>query len=266
MQPPAALKKIRRMYDEVNKKFETNKDKTRFEQKQPFSGQRIQKEGKEEKTMLQVEQINTSEMMRILAAARNHPTGRGTSSFEQMRQTELEKLSQEHDAEWFRNRFQENLEAIRFDRSVVNGAVDITAEGLQAMNSDRTYCDQVMTLIRHEFSSSYTPRSVSIKISVGATLDEYRVDTWSAADEEEFREVTAGSFYRRIGHNAASSAASFAQGLLWQFREKLQAARAQSEHAAPAAAAAVGLAARRYAADAMAYGSYQAYAAQAFEG
>lgn len=217
--------------------------------------------------MLQVEQINTSEMMRILAAAKNQPAGRGTSTFEQMRRTEMEKLNQEHDIEWFRNRLKENLEAIGFDHSVVNGAVDITAKGLQAMNSDRAYCDQIMTLIRHEFSSSYAPRSVSIQISIGETLDEYRVDTWTAVDEREFKAKTANSFYRRTGHNAASSIAEFAQGLFLQFREQLRAAKAESEnHRAAAAANAsnkVNQAARRYEAESAIYAPF---AMRAFEG
>lgn len=219
--------------------------------------------------MLQVEQINTSEMMRILAAAKNHPADRGASPFEKMRQAEVEKLSTEHDIDWFRNRLRENLEAISFDHSVVNGAVDISPEGLQAMNADRDYCNQIMNLIRHEFSSSYAPRNVSVHVSIGSTLDEYRVDTWTAADEGEFEARTAGSFYRRLGRSAAGSLADFTQGLFRQFREQLQAARAEHEQHRAAepvwAARAMSRAVRNYEANA-AYSGWGPQAAQAYEG
>lgn len=218
---------------------------------------------------MQVEQINTSEMMRILSAAKNRPAERGTSAFEQARRAQLEKLNQEQDIEWFRNRVHENLEAIPFDHSVVNGAVDISAEGLQAMNADKGYTEQIMNLIRHDFSSSYSPRSVSVQIRIGATLDEYRVDTWAAADEAAFKSRTAGSFYVRTGRTAASSVAEFTNGLFNQFRSQLQASRAEADRKTTqtsAAAREYGMAVLQYEANTAAYGRYGTYARQAYEG
>ncbi|MBD5560439.1 MAG: hypothetical protein HDQ87_08830 [Clostridia bacterium] len=220
---------------------------------------------------MQVEQINTSEMMRILGAAKNRPSERGASAFEQVRRAEVEKVSQEQDIEWFRTRIMDNLEAMNFDHSVVNGAVDITAEGLQAMSQDRSYTDQIMNLIRHDFSSSYSPRSVSVHVSVGATLDEYRVDTWAAADEAAFKARTADSFYVRTGRSGSSAASlvEFTRGLFNQFRSQLHATHAASEERAVGAGGAAreyGMAVLQYEANNAAYGRYGAYARQAYEG
>ena len=217
---------------------------------------------------MQVEQINTSEMMRILGAAKNRPSERGASAFEQVRRAEVERISQEQDIEWFRNRVRENLDAISFDHSVVNGAVNITPEGLQAMSQDRSYSEQIMDLIRHDFSSSYAPRSVSVQISIGATLDEYRVDTWAASDEASFKARTADSLYVRTGRSAGSSVAEFTSGLFNQFRSQLQATRAADRHMTHTSNTAreYGMAVLQYEANTAAYGRYGAYARQAYEG
>ena len=217
--------------------------------------------------MLQVEQINTSQMMTIRESAKSQPTGRGTTPFEQMRRAAVEKANEQSEAEWFASRLYENLDAIQFDHSVVNGAVDITAEGLEAMRTDSIYCDQVMSLIRKEFSSSYSPRQVSIHVSAGATLDEYRVDTWTAANDAEFRRISASSFYSRMGHQSASSPAEFMSGFLHQLRTQFHAAREEVKaHHTVAQENKLSRAALQYEADTTAYSIYSAYRMHAYEG
>lgn len=217
--------------------------------------------------MLQVEQINTSQMMTIRESARSQAAGRGTTPFEQMRRAAVGKAAEQSETEWFRSRLYENLDAIQFDRSVVNGAVDITAAGLEAMRTDSIYCDQVMTLIRKEFSSSYSPREVSIHISAGATLDEYRVDTFTAADDAEFRKISAASFYSRTGRHTSASPAEFMNGFFHQLRTQFRAAKEEVEaHHAAAGGNRVSRAAMQYEADTTAYSIYSAYRMHAFEG
>lgn len=218
-------------------------------------------------TMLQVEQINTSQMMTIRESAKNQPTGRGTTPFEQMRRAAAEKANGQSEAEWFASRLHENLDSIQFDHSVVNGAVDITPEGLEAMRTDSIYCDQVMSLIRKEFSSSYSPRQVSIHISVGATLDAYRVDTWTASNDAEFRRISADSFYSRMGHVGAASPAEFMSGFLHQLRAQFSAAKEEVKaHHTTANENRISRAALQYEADTTAFSIYSAYRMHAYEG
>lgn len=97
----------------------------------------------------------------------------------------------------FRRSLSAQLSGLRQHPSVQNAAVNITPEGLKAMQEDPEYREQVLALIQRDIGSSYAPRDASVCITVGATLDEYRGDSWSVGYDGEFQGRSANSFWKR---------------------------------------------------------------------
>lgn len=148
----------------------------------------------EEDIMLPVNLFPSSEMMQIQAAARTQPAGGQTVTFEEVRRA-ASQASEEREMEWFRKRLYQQLAQTTVHRSVLQGAVDISAEAMKAMKMNPSYRQQVLDMIARDLGSSYYPRQVSVYVHVGSDISDYRTQSWSAGDDAGYRQLSARSFF-----------------------------------------------------------------------
>ena len=99
--------------------------------------------------------------------------------------------------ELFKKEFYEDLSKITNHRTVSNAAVNISEEAFKAMKDDPQYREKVLSLIQRDWGDSYAPRNCSVLITVGATLNEYRADSWPVGYDSEFDMRSQNSFYKR---------------------------------------------------------------------
>ena len=154
--------------------------------------------------MLQVELSQAQEMMRVQQAFKSVAQGRDTVNFAEIHRAAMAE-GDEREMDWFRNRTYQALAQAVVHRSVRRCAVDISAEALRSMQSDPRYRQQVLDNIERDFSASYDPRQINLFIHVGTDMSEYSTRTWSAEDNSEFNELSAGCFFRSEGPSTAGA-------------------------------------------------------------
>ena len=108
-----------------------------------------------------------------------------------------QELSEAEEMELFKKEFYEDLSKITNHRTVSNAAVNISGEAFKAMKDDPQYREKVLSLIQRDWGDSYAPRNCSVLITVGATLNEYRADSWPVGYDSEFDMRSQNSFYKR---------------------------------------------------------------------
>ena len=106
-------------------------------------------------------------------------------------------MSEAEEMELFKKEFYEDLSKITNHRTVSNAAVNISEEAFKAMKDDPQYREKVLSLIQRDWGDSYAPRNCSVLITVGATLNEYRADSWPVGYDSEFDMRSQNSFYKR---------------------------------------------------------------------
>lgn len=107
------------------------------------------------------------------------------------------QVSEAEEMALFKKEFYDDLARITTHRTVGNAAVNISEAAFKAMKDDPQYREKVLSLIQRDWGASYAPRDCSVLITVGATLDDYRGDSWSADCDSEFYMRSHGSFYKR---------------------------------------------------------------------
>ena len=108
-----------------------------------------------------------------------------------------QELTEAEEMELFKKEFYEDLSKITNHRTVSNAAVNISEEAFKAMKDDPQYREKVLSLIQRDWGDSYAPRNCSVLITVGATLNEYRADSWPVGYDSEFDMRSQNSFYKR---------------------------------------------------------------------
>lgn len=116
-------------------------------------------------------------------------TGKADSTYE---------LSEAEEMEIFKKEFYDELSKITNHRTVSNVAVNISEAAFKAMKGDPEYREKILSLIQRDLGASYAPRDCSVLITVGATLDDYRGDSWSVGYDSEFHMRSRNSFYKRM--------------------------------------------------------------------
>lgn len=133
----------------------------------------------------------------------NVATTKSTKSVNSTEKFALEKtggtqeLSEAEEMELFKKEFYEDLSRVTNHRTVSNAAVNITEAAFKAMKDDPQYREKVLSLIQRDWGDSYAPRNCSVLITVGATLNEYRADSWPVGYDSEFDVRSQNSFYKR---------------------------------------------------------------------
>ena len=114
-----------------------------------------------------------------------------------------EKTSEMSEAEemaLFKKEFYADLDKLRVDKSLSNVAINISDAGFKAMKNDPEYREKILSLLKRDLGSS-VPRQCSAVFTVGATLSEYRGDSWSVGYDSEFYARSQDSFYKRSDEN-----------------------------------------------------------------
>ena len=133
----------------------------------------------------------------------NVETKRNTKNVNSTKKFALEKtgstqeLSEAEEMELFKKEFYEDLSKVTNHRTVSNAAVNISEAAFKAMKEDPQYREKVLSLIQRDWGDSYAPRNCSVLITVGATLNEYRADSWPVGYDSEFDVRSQNSFYKR---------------------------------------------------------------------
>ena len=149
----------------------------------------------------------------------------GTEKFALEKTGSTQELSEAEKMELFKKEFYEDLSKVTNHRTVSNAAVNISAAAFKAMKEDPQYREKVLSLIQRDWGSSYAPRNCSVLITVGATLNEYRADSWPVGYDSEFDVRSQNSFYKRTSEKKDKQ-----KELLEEYLEKrAQAKRKQQE-------------------------------------
>ena len=120
-----------------------------------------------------------------------------TKKFALEKTSGTQELSEAEEMELFKKEFYEDLSKVTNHRTVSNAAVNISEAAFKAMKEDPQYREKVLSLIQRDWGDSYAPRNCSVLITVGATLNEYRADSWPVGYDSEFDVRSQNSFYKR---------------------------------------------------------------------
>ena len=156
---------------------------------------------------------------------RNTKNVNGTEKFALEKTGSTQELSEAEEMEMFKKEFYEDLSKVTNHRTVSNAAVNISEAAFKAMKEDPQYREKVLSLIQRDWGDSYAPRNCSVLITVGATLNEYRADSWPIGYDSEFDVRSQNSFYKRTSEKKDRQ-----KELLEEYLEKrAQAKRQQQE-------------------------------------
>ena len=160
----------------------------------------------------------------------NMETRRNTKNVNSADKFALEKtgstqgLSEAEEMEQFKKEFYEDLSKVTNHRTVSNAAVNISEAAFKAMKEDPQYREKVLSLIQRDWGDSYAPRNCSVLITVGATLNEYRADSWPVGYDSEFDVRSQNSFYKRTSEKKDKQ-----KELLEEYLEKRARAKRQQQ-------------------------------------
>ena len=156
---------------------------------------------------------------------RNTKNVNSTDKFALEKTGSTQELSEAEEMEQFKKEFYEDLSKVTNHKTVSNAAVNISEAAFKAMKEDPQYREKVLSLIQRDWGDSYAPRNCSVLITVGATLNEYRADSWPVGYDSEFDVRSQNSFYKRTSEKKDRQ-----KELLEEYLEKrAQAKRQQQE-------------------------------------
>lgn len=159
------------------------------------------------------------------ATTKNTKNVNGTEKFTLEKTGSTQELSEAEEMELFKKEFYEDLSKVTNHSTVSNAAVNISDAAFEAMKEDPQYREKVLSLIKRDWGDSYAPRNCSVMITVGATLNEYRADSWPVGYDSEFDVRSQNSFYKRTSEKKDRQ-----KGLLAEYLEKrVQAKKQQQE-------------------------------------
>lgn len=131
------------------------------------------------------------------ATTKNTKNVNGTEKFTLEKTGSTQELSEAEEMELFKKEFYEDLSKVTNHSTVSDAAVNISDAAFEAMKEDPQYREKVLSLIKRDWGDSYAPRNCSVMITVGATLNEYRADSWPVGYDSEFDVRSQNSFYKR---------------------------------------------------------------------
>ena len=159
-----------------------------------------------------------------VATTKNTKSVNSTEKFALEKTSSTQELSEAEEMELFKKEFYEDLSKVTNHRTVSNAAVNISEAAFKAMKDDPQYREKVLSLIQRDWGDSYAPRNCSVLITVGATLNEYRADSWPVGYDSEFDMRSQNSFYKRTSEKKDRQ-----KELLEEYLEKRAQAKKQQQ-------------------------------------
>ena len=159
-----------------------------------------------------------------MATTKSTKNVKSTEKFALEKTSGTQELSEAEEMELFKKEFYEDLSKVTNHRTVSNAAVNISEAAFKAMKDDPQYREKVLSLIQRDWGDSYAPRNCSVLITVGATLNEYRADSWPVGYDSEFDVRSQNSFYKRTSEKKDRQ-----KELLEEYLEKRAQAKKQQQ-------------------------------------
>ena len=159
-----------------------------------------------------------------VATTKSTKNVKSTEKFALEKTSGTQELSEAEEMELFKKEFYEDLSKVTNHRTVSNAAVNISEAAFKAMKDDPQYREKVLSLIQRDWGDSYAPRNCSVLITVGATLNEYRADSWPVGYDSEFDVRSQNSFYKRTSEKKDRQ-----KELLEEYLEKRAQAKKQQQ-------------------------------------
>lgn len=150
-----------------------------------------------------------------IAVAKNTKGATDKKGISSEKSNGVKELTEAEEMEIFKREFYDDLSKVISHPTVSNAAVNISESAFLAMKDDPEYREKILSLIQRDLGDSYAPRNCSVLITVGATLDEYRGDSWPVGYDSEFSMRSQNSFYKRT-----SDAKDKRKELLEEYLEK----------------------------------------------
>ncbi len=107
------------------------------------------------------------------------------------------KLTAEEEMILFKKEFYQDLEKIQRHSTVKNAAVNVSDKAFEKMQKDPEYREKILSLVQRDLGSSYAPRDTSVLLTVGASLEQYRGDSWPTSNDSEFFGRSRNSFFKK---------------------------------------------------------------------
>ena len=127
---------------------------------------------------------------------RNTKNVNGTEKFALEKTGSTQELSEAEEMELFKKEFYEDLSRISVHKTLNNVAVNISEAGFKAMKDDPEYREKILSLLKRDLGSSLA-RNCSAVFTVGATIKEYRGDSWPVGYDSEFYARSQDSFFKK---------------------------------------------------------------------
>ena len=127
---------------------------------------------------------------------RNTKNVNGTEKFALEKTDGTKELSEAEEMEIFKKEFYEDLSKITIHKTLNNVAINISEAGFKAMKDDPQYREKILSLLKRDLGSSLA-RNCSAVFTVGATIKEYRGDSWPVGYDSEFYARSQNSFYKK---------------------------------------------------------------------
>ncbi len=159
-----------------------------------------------------------------MATTKNTKNVNSTEKFALEKTSGTQELSEAEEMELFKKEFYEDLSKINIHKTLNNVAINISEAGFKAMKDDPAYREKILSLLQRDLGSSLA-RNCSAVFTVGATLSEYRGDSWPVGYDSEFYARSQNSFYKKTSDKKDSQ-----KKLLEEYLEKrVQAKKQQQE-------------------------------------
>ena len=127
---------------------------------------------------------------------RNTKNVSGTEKFALEKTGSTQELSEAEEMELFKKEFYEDLSKITIHKTLNNVAINISEAGFKAMKDDPEYREKILSLLKRDLGSSLA-RNCSAVFTVGATIKEYRGDSWPVGYDSEFYARSQDSFFKK---------------------------------------------------------------------
>jgi len=127
---------------------------------------------------------------------RNAKNVNGTEKFALEKTGSTQELSKAEEMELFKKEFYEDLSKITVHKTLNNVAINISEAGFKAMKDDPEYREKILSLLKRDLGSSLA-RNCSAVFTVGATIKEYRGDSWPVGYDSEFYARSQDSFFKK---------------------------------------------------------------------
>ncbi|NBI92996.1 hypothetical protein D3Z45_21085 [Lachnospiraceae bacterium] len=155
---------------------------------------------------------------------RNTKNVNGTEKFALEKTGSTQELTEAEEMELFKKEFYEDLSKITIHKTLNNVAINISEAGFKAMKEDPEYREKILSLLKRDLGSSLA-RNCSAVFTVGATIKEYRGDSWPVGYDSEFYARSQDSFFKKTNGQKDRN-----KELLEEYLEKrAQAKRQQQE-------------------------------------